>query len=71
MRAPDQVKGLLPTGPPRVGQAWDVREDLATAILTRFYPQTENNDVLTHRFERRELARILHTKCEEYSCAAA
>src|SRR6185312_2163463 len=52
---PDQGKGLLPTGAPQAGRGWDVREDVATAILTRFYPQTENNDVSTHRFERREL----------------
>jgi hypothetical protein len=51
---PDQVGGLLPAEV-RPGSDWDVREDVATAILTHFYPQTENNDVSTHRFERRRL----------------
>jgi hypothetical protein len=53
--APEQLEGLLPVAEPRAGHAWDVREDVATAILTHFYPQTENNDVSTHRFERRSL----------------
>src|SRR5262245_44698080 len=44
---PDHVGGLLPAEP-RPGSDWDVREDVATAILTHFYPQTENNDVSTH-----------------------
>jgi hypothetical protein len=52
---PERLPGLLPTAEPRAGSAWDVREDVATAILTHFYPQTENNDVSTHRFERRRL----------------
>jgi hypothetical protein len=51
---PDRLAGLLPAEP-RSGSAWDVREDVTTAILTHFYPQTENNDVSTHRFERRRL----------------
>src|SRR5262249_50874532 len=55
MLAPEQREGLLPVAEPRAGCAWDVREDVATAILTHFYPQTENNDVSTHRFERRRL----------------
>src|SRR5262249_25124762 len=53
--APEQLVGLLPVAEPRAGRAWDVREDVATAILTHFYPQTENNDVSTHRFEHRRL----------------
>ena len=52
---PRQLEGLLPVAELRVGAAWDVREDVATGILTHFYPQTENNDVTTHRFERRGL----------------
>jgi hypothetical protein len=52
---PEDVEGALPSGPARVGRVWDFREDVATAVLTRFYPQTENNDVSTHRFERRGL----------------
>ena len=63
MLAPEQVNGLLPTTEPGAGRAWDVREDVATAILTHFYPQTENNDVSAHRFQRRELrARIESVK---------
>jgi hypothetical protein len=53
---PGQLDGLLPVPGIKVGDAWDVREDIATAILTHFYPQTENNDVTTHRFESRELS---------------
>jgi hypothetical protein len=52
---PKQGAGMLPVGEPEVGRAWDLRQDVATAILTHFYPQTENNDVSTHRFERRRL----------------
>jgi hypothetical protein len=51
----EQTAGLLPVTEPQVGRAWDVREDVATAILTHFYPQTENNDVSTHRFVHRGL----------------
>ncbi len=49
---PERLRGLLPTGQVRPGDTWDISEDVATSILTRFYPQTENNDVSTHRFER-------------------
>jgi hypothetical protein len=52
---PEESEGLLPADGPEAGRAWDVREGVATAILTHFYPQTENNDVSTHRFERRRL----------------
>jgi hypothetical protein len=50
-----QLEGLLPGENSTAGCAWDVREDVATAILTHFYPQTENNDVATHQFEHRRL----------------
>jgi hypothetical protein len=53
--SPGEREGLLPRGEVKVGESWDIREDVATAILTHFYPQTENNDVSTHRFERRTL----------------
>jgi hypothetical protein len=53
---PGQREGLLPSGDVKAGERWDIREDVATAILTHFYPQTENNDVTTHRFERRRLS---------------
>jgi hypothetical protein len=52
---PEQIKGLLLADSIGAGATWDVREDVATAILTHFYPQTENNDVSTHRFARRRL----------------
>ncbi len=53
--SPWEREGLLPHGEAKVGERWDIRGDVATAILTHFYPQTENNDVTTHRFERRTL----------------
>ncbi len=52
---PARREGLLPRGEVDRGRSWEVREDVATAILTHFYPQTENNDVSTHRFEARSL----------------
>jgi hypothetical protein len=52
---PEKCAGLLPARVPEAGLAWSVRQDVATEILTHFYPQTENNDVGTHRFERRKL----------------
>jgi hypothetical protein len=52
---PKQSAGLLPADMPEVGHGWDVRQDVATEILTHFYPQTENNNVSTHRFERCKL----------------
>jgi hypothetical protein len=59
--APRDLEGVLPRGEVEAGRAWDVREDVATAILTHFYPQTENNDVSTHRFERRSLRGTIET----------
>ena len=52
---PREREELLPHGAVKSGTRWEVREDVATMILTHFYPQTENNDVSTHRFERRSL----------------
>jgi hypothetical protein len=52
---PKQCQGLRPQGDVKPGGTWEVREDVVTAILTHFYPQTENNDVATHRFERRTM----------------
>ena len=52
---PKDLQRLLPSDHPAAGGSWQIRQDVATAILTHFYPQTENNDVSTHRFERREL----------------
>jgi hypothetical protein len=50
------LAGLLPADHLAAGASWEVRQDVATAILTHFYPQTENNDVSTHRFARRRLS---------------
>ncbi|CAN5906456.1 hypothetical protein BH23PLA1_BH23PLA1_02620 [soil metagenome] len=52
---PDRLEGLLPVEDVEAVQSWEVRDDVAEAILTHFYPQTENNDVSTHRFDRRSL----------------
>jgi hypothetical protein len=52
---PATARGASLLQPPVAGRSWDVPEDVATSILTHFYPQTENNDVSTHRFERRKL----------------
>jgi hypothetical protein len=52
---PKDLQGLLPGDHLAAGRSWQIRQDVATAILTHFYPQTENNDVSTHRFERRKL----------------
>ncbi len=53
---PGERAGLLPRGEVNAGQTWDIRDDVARMILTHFYPQTENNDVTTHRFERTALS---------------
>jgi hypothetical protein len=61
--SPQQSAGLLPIEYPAAGHSWEMTEDVATAILTHFYPQTENNDVATHRFQRRKLrGRIEYVK---------
>jgi hypothetical protein len=53
----DAARGLRPPGeePVEPGRRWEVPEPVATAIFTHFYPQTENNDVSTHRFSDRSL----------------
>jgi hypothetical protein len=53
---PEERAGLLPRGVVKPGERWQIRDDVATAILTHFYPQTENNDVTTHRFEQKRLS---------------
>jgi hypothetical protein len=53
---PEERAGLLPRGKVTAGKQWQIRDDVATAILTHFYPQTENNDVTTHRFEQKRLS---------------
>jgi hypothetical protein len=50
---PADVGKLVPPGaPPAAGAAWDIDRDVATKVLTHFYPQTENNDVSKNRIER-------------------
>src|SRR5437667_398646 len=46
---------LLPAGKVGVGTTWDVDEEIASELLTRFYPTTENNDLSTNRIERQAL----------------
>jgi hypothetical protein len=50
-----QWSKLLPPGRARVGQSWEIDPDTATALLTHFYPPTENWDLSTHRFEERSV----------------
>jgi hypothetical protein len=51
----EQWSKLLPPGGARVGQSWEIVPDTATALLTHFYPPTENWDLSTHRFEEHSL----------------
>lgn len=52
----DEVKQLVgPDKPPAVGQTWQIPREVATKLLTRFYPATENNDVKKNVFERQLL----------------
>lgn len=46
---------LLPAGSPRTGYAWDLDPGLATRILNRFYPPTENNDLTKNRIEQQSM----------------
>jgi hypothetical protein len=66
---PKQLAGLLPIEQAEPGRAWDLRQDVATAILTHFYPQTENNDVSTHRFERLSLRGTIESVRDEIAHA--
>jgi hypothetical protein len=38
---PAQWRKLLPPGDVKVGSTWDIDQDVASPVLTRFYPQTE------------------------------
>jgi hypothetical protein len=38
-----------------VGQSWEIERDLASALLTHFYPPTENWDLSTHRIDHQSL----------------
>jgi len=42
---------LLPPSAAAAEDSWQVDRAVAAKILTRFYPQTENNDVSKHEFE--------------------
>jgi hypothetical protein len=46
---------LLPAQPVKVGASWDLDRTVASQILTRFYPTTENNDVSTNRIDEQAL----------------
>jgi len=37
------------------GTTWDIDREIATKLLTRFYPATENNDVSKNKFDRQSL----------------
>ena len=52
LSASDVQKLLPPDGKAAVGTKWDVDRDVATRMLTHFYPQTENNDVGKNKIER-------------------
>jgi hypothetical protein len=54
------VRKLLPPEPKAaVGTQWDVDRDVATKVLTHFYPQTENNDVRKNKIERINLRAVV------------
>ena len=46
---------LLPAGKVAVDSSWDVDREVTSELLTRFYPTTENNDLVTNRIERQAL----------------
>jgi hypothetical protein len=46
---------LLPAGPVRIGDSWDLDREVTAQLLTRFYPTTENNDLTTNRLDRQGL----------------
>jgi hypothetical protein len=46
---------LLPAGPVRVDGSWDLDRAVASQLLTRFYPTTENNDLATNRIDEQAL----------------
>ena len=56
----EQWTNLLPARDYGVGNSWDVDPAVARALLTHFYPATENNDLSTNRIERQKLtARVV------------
>jgi len=48
-------KRLLPKPKVRADDSWEIDRDVATRLLTHFYPATENNDVSKNRLERTSL----------------
>src|SRR5262245_10036749 len=50
-----EVKKLLAPEKFTVGATWTIDNDIATKVLTHFYPATENNDVAKNKFERQSL----------------
>jgi hypothetical protein len=46
---------LLPPETVRTGQSWEIERDLASELLTHFYPPTENWDLSTHRIDHQSL----------------
>jgi hypothetical protein len=53
--SPTAWRGLLPGQALNAGTRWDVRGEALTAILNRFYPPTENNDLDTNRMDAQVL----------------
>lgn len=52
----EELKRLLPRGEAvSIGATWEIPRDIATRILTHFYPATENNDVSKNVFEKQSL----------------
>ena len=50
--SPEDLRTLVPPLHANVGTTWEIDRDIATKLLTHFYPQTENNDVRTNKIER-------------------
>jgi hypothetical protein len=50
-----QMQRLLPAAPVRSGQTWTIPPEVATTLLTHFYPPTENWDLATHRIQEQVL----------------
>jgi hypothetical protein len=58
-----EVKRLLPGGKVRVGQTWTPDANLASRLLTHFYPVTENNEVENNGIEEQTLTgKVLSVK---------
>lgn len=51
----DEWTRLLPKDRVAVGDTWQVEEQLADTLLTRFYPTTELNDLSENRLDERSL----------------